>query len=263
MRRTKIGAALALLPLLAGSASAQDASGHVPPEPPTQAMPAMGDAQMASVMEMDDDAKLAMFKADELETGRRDGATQVAWNLQASWGGDFDKLWLRSEGERGEHATDARVEALWDHAFANWWDWQVGLREDLGSAPGRSWAAFGVRGITPWWLDVEATAYVGKAGGLAGRLRVDYDVLLTQRLVLQPEVEINAYARNDRTRERAAGLSDAQFGLRLRYEWRREFAPYVGVVRGYRRSVAGLADSHAPSRADTQTRLVAGVCLWF
>jgi len=260
MKRMAAGVVLALL-AFAADASAEDASGHVPPAPPAQPMPAMDDTQMTRVMEMDDDAKFAMFKADELEAGRGDGATQFAWNVQASWGGDFDKLWLRSEGERDAHATDARIEALWDHAFSNWWNWQLGLRQDLGSGPGRSWAAFGVRGIAPWWFEVEATAYVGEAGRLAGRLRVDYDLLLAQRLVLQPELEINAYSRSDRARELAAGLSDAQLALRLRYEWWREFAPYLGIVRGYRRSIEALAG--APARAGTQTQLVAGVRLSF
>ena len=261
MMRRAIGMALALLACLSADASAQEASGHVPPQPPAQQMPAMNDAQMARVMEMDDDAKFAMFKADELETRNGHGATQTAWNLEASWGGDFDKLWLRSEGDHDPHSTDARVEALWDHAFANWWNWQVGLRQDLGSGPGRSWAAFGVRGVAPWWVDVEATAYVGKAGGLAGRLRIDYEIMLSQRLVLQPEIEINAYSRSDRARELASGVSDAQLGLRLRYEWQREFAPYLGVVRGYRRPVDILPG--VPLRSGTQTRLVAGVRLWF
>ena len=261
MKRMATIIALALLACLAADARAQQASGHVPPEPPAQSMPAMTDAEMARVMEMDDDAKFAMFKADELEARRGDGATQTAWNLQASWGGDFDKLWLRSEGDHDANATDARVDVLWDHAFANWWNWQVGLREDLGSGPGRTWAAFGVRGIAPWWVDVEATAYVGTAGRMAGRLRVDYDLLLTQRLVLQPEIEINAYSRSDRARELAAEVSDAQWALRLRYEWRREVAPYLGVVRDYRRSVDSLPG--VPSRSGTQTRLVAGVRLWF
>ncbi|MEP6938946.1 MAG: copper resistance protein B [Rudaea sp.] len=263
MRNRIVAAVLAApLSMFAAASFAQGSNDHVPPQPPAQAMPAMSDAEMTSVMEMDDAAMIAMFKTDELETGHRDRATTTAWNLAATYGGDFDKLWLRSEGEHDAHSTDARVEALWDHAFAAFWDWQLGVRQDLGDGPGRGWAAFGVQGIAPYWFTIEATAYVGRGGEVAARLRVEYEFLLTQRLVLQPEAEINAYSRDDRARGIASGLSDAELGLRLRYEWRREIAPYLGIVRGYRHAVR-VALPEATRLRGSDTRLVAGVRLWF
>jgi len=162
------------------------------------------------------------------------------WDAVAWYGGDFDKLWLRSEGERESHRTDARIEALWNHAFASYWDWQLGARRDFsgGSAhnvPDRTWTAFGIQGLAPYWFEIEATAYVGDGGRTAARVRAEYELLLTQRLILQPELELNWYDRRDRVREIAGGLSDAEVGLRLRYEIRREIAPYIGVVWKHRR----------------------------
>jgi copper resistance protein B len=247
------------------AAEAQETPDHVPPPPPAQPMPAMSDSEMTRVMEMDDDARLAMFRLDELEYGRSDDANSTVWNAQAWYGADFDKLWLRSEGEREASRTDGRVEAFWDHAFASYWDWQLGARRDFGTGADRSWAAFGVQGLAPYWFSIEATAYVGANGHSAARFRVEYDLLLTQRLVVQPEFEANLYGKDDRERAIAAGLSDAELGLRLRYEFVRKFAPYIGIVRSYRRGTD--ASSATPSSpvaiaGGSETRIVAGFRIW-
>ncbi len=251
----------ALACAIASPAWAQQVSDHVPPDPPQHAMPAMSDAEMARTMGMNDNAKFAMFKLDNFERSFGSDANATAWDAEAWYGGDFNKFWLRSEGEREAHRTDARIEALWDHAFSSFWDWQVGARHDFtsGSAPNvpdRNWAAFGVQGLAPYWFEIEATAYVGDGGRTAARLRAAYELLLTQRLILQPEVELNWYGRSDHAREVAAGLSEAEAGLRLRYEIRREIAPYIGVVWKHRRSDAAVARGNG-------AQFVAGLRLWF
>lgn len=240
---------------------AQQASDHVPPDPPQHAMPAMSDAEMARTMEMDDNAKFAMFKLDNLERSFGSDAHTTTWDAEAWYGSDFDKLWLRSEGERASHRTDARIEALWDHAFASYWDWQIGARHDFtsgsaGNAPDRNWAAFGVQGLAPYWFEIEATVYIGDGGRMAARFRAEYELPLTQRLILQPEMELNWYDRRDRARDIAAGLSDAEAGLRLRYEIRREIAPYIGLVWKHRRGDDAFARENG-------TQWVAGLRLWF
>ncbi|HEY8009580.1 MAG TPA: copper resistance protein B [Rudaea sp.] len=224
-------------------------------------MAAMSDAEMTRVMEMDDQARFAMFKLDEFERAQSSDAYSTVWNAEAWYGGDFDKLWLRTEGDREARTTDARLEAFWDHAFASHWDWQLGARHDFGSGPKRSWAAFGVQGLAPYWFKIEATAYVGDQGRTAARLRAEYELLLTQRLVLQPELEVNLYGKSDRARGIASGLSDAEFALRLRYEIRREFAPYVGVVWKHRSSDMAAGFGAAPIDRN-ETQFVVGVRLW-
>jgi copper resistance protein B len=220
---------------------------------------ATSDAAMAHAMEMGDAEPLAMLRIDEFERARGDDATATRWNAQGWYGGDFDKLWLRSEGENETGQSTGRVEAFWDHAFSSFWDWQVGARRDFGGAT-RTWAAFGVQGLAPYWIEVEATAYVGEGGRSAARLRAEYELLLTQRLVLQPEVELNVYDRQDRARALAAGLADAEWGVRLRYEFVRKFAPYVGIVRSYRRPSAALP--FTPNAGASDTRIVAGLRIW-
>jgi copper resistance protein B len=115
--------------------------------------------------------------------------------------------------------------------------------------PGKGWAALGVQGLAPYWVDVEATLYVGSAGSLAARFKAESDLRFTQRLILQPGLELNAYSRADRAREQGAGLADVEAGLRLRYEIRRELAPYVGVVwkrRGRDGAAAARSRRSAP-----------------
>ena len=235
---------------------------HISPDPPQHVMAPMSDVEMSRVMQMDDTASLFMFKLDTFERAKSDDAYSTAWNAQAWYGGDFDKLLLRTEGEREHGATDARVEAFWNHAFASYWDWQLGVRRDFGSDPSRNWAAFGVQGLAPYWFEVEAEAYVGEGGRTAFGLRAEYELLLTQRLILQPEVEVNFYGRSDRARGIASGLNDAELGLRLRYEIRREFAPYIGVVWKHRREADGVFPPTA-DRAGTERQIVAGLRLWF
>lgn len=241
-------------------AVAQDASGHVPPERPARSMQDVPESQMADVMQMHDDAAFGMFKLDQFE--RAIGNSVAAWEVEAWYGRDFDKLWLRSEGEHDAGRNDIRTELFWDHAFASFWDWQLGARHDSGAGPSRDWTAFGVQGLAPYWIELAATAYLGEQGRSAVRLRAEYELLFTQRLILQPEAELNFYGRSDPRREVGSGLSDATFGLRLRYEIRREFAPYLGIVWQHRLGqAADFARAAGHDAADTQ--IVAGVRIWF
>lgn len=206
---------------------------------------------------------VGMLLLDQLETVHgRDGNAQ-AWEIHGWYGGDEDKLWLRSEGEvsRGK-VEEGNVEMLWNHATAAYWGSQLGVRHDFGTGPVRNWMAFGVQGLAPYWFELEATGYVGSSGRTAARFRADYEVLFTQRLILQPELEFNLYGKNDPARGIGSGLSDVQFGLRLRYEVRREFAPYVGI--NWVRRFGTTADyARAEGQPVFDQQFVAGFRIWF
>ena len=223
-------------------------------------MAPMSAREMTATMRMDDRAAFGKVLIDQFEW-RSDRS--VAWQAQAWYGGDYDKLWLKTEGQRrrGE-AADARVELLWDRIVAPWWNLQAGLRRDLGDGPARNWIALGVAGLAPGRFDVEATLYAGTAGRSAARFKVDYNLLLTQRWVLQPEAETNVYGKADPQRRLGAGLANLDLALRLRYEIRREFAPYVGLV--WTHDFAGTAQRarDAGLHAD-DLRVSAGVRVWF
>ncbi|WP_108471480.1 copper resistance protein B [Rhodanobacter thiooxydans] len=204
-----------------------------------------------------------MLLVDQFEAFHsRDGNGQ-SWEAAGWYGSDTDKLWLRSEGERSDgRIGDGEVEVLWDHAVAAFWSTQLGVRHDFGAGPRRSWAAFGVQGLAPYWFELQATAYAGPSGRTAARLRADYELLFTQRLILQPELEVNLHGKSDPARGIGSGLTDAKLGLRLRYEIRRELAPYIGVV--WTRRFGATADfARADHQAVFDRQWVAGLRIWF
>jgi copper resistance protein B len=151
---------------------------------------------------------------------------------------------------------------LWGHAVAAYWDTQLGVRYDSGVGPDRGWLAFGIQGLAPYWFEVDATAYVGNGGRTALRLGAEYELLLMQKLILQPRIEVNVYGRRDQARNIGSGLSDGAAGLRLRYEMTRQVAPYVGVE--WAGKFGESADfARAAGEKRYETRWVAGVRLWF
>jgi copper resistance protein B len=228
-------AAAALLPAVSF------ASEHVAPDPPkTHVDHDMPYAAMAEMMGMDDRAWFSKVMFDELEAR---GDDTFGWDAAAWVGGDMNRLWIETEGERRDGHGHARVEALWDRVASRWWNLRTGLRHDSGDGPSRTWASFGVAGLAPGFIELEASVFIGESGRTALRIQADYDLLLTQRLVLHPELEVNAYDE---------GASDLDVGLRLRYEIRREIAPYLGF--GWTNQL----------REDTsELRWVAGIRLWF
>ena len=205
---------------------------HVPPDPPASQLDhAMPYREMARMMEMDDRSSVGKVLFDRLEWRDATDGGAFAWNADAWYGNDSDKLWLETEGERRAGETDsARTELLWNHTLTRWWSLQTGVRHDSASGASRNWAALGLQGLAPGFFDVEATVYVADQGRAAARIMAERDLFLTQRLILQPEVELNAYSRDDPANRIDSGVSDLELGLRLRYEHRRELATYVGIV---------------------------------
>jgi copper resistance protein B len=237
-----------------------------------RAEPTGGDSmsyrEMADTMQMDDTARFGRVLFDRLEW--RDGDTgegRGTWDGQAWYGGDYDKLWVKSEGkyvstghDTGIH--DADVELLWSRVISRWWNLQAGGRQDFGPGQSRTWVALGVEGLAPQWFETEATLYASDEGRTAARLKAQYDLLLTQRLVLQPFAEANLYGHSDRQRQIGSGLSDLEVSIRLRYELRREFAPYIGVV--WLRRFGETADLvRATGGGASDLELAVGLRVWF
>lgn len=236
---------------------------HVAPDPPQSEIPSMPYREMAQMMAMDDRALIGKVTLDRLEWRDVQGGSSLEWDAAAWYGSDYNKLYLKAEGVRQRGTTDdARNELLWDRIISRWWSVQAGVREDLGEGPSRTWAAVGIQGLAPYFFHVEATAYVGEGGRTAARVSSEYDLRITQRLILQPEAELNLYGKEDPENRIGAGLSDLQVGLRLRYEIKREFAPYAGLVwsKRFGRS-ATLARMAGEDANDVQ--LLAGLRLWF
>lgn len=254
--RIKVSIALgALLALASAPALAQA-------PPPANAMP---DGTMADVQPVHDTGIFAHLLLDQFE-GRfgGSGGGDFRWDGQGWIGTDYDKLWVKSEGFVRSDGTidDGQHEFLYDHAISPFFDLQAGLRADLDSRPSREWAAFGVQGLAPLFFNLEATAYVSNHGHFAGRMRASYDLLITNRLILQPEAELNLYSKADPARLVGAGFSDLDAGLRLRYELTRKFAPYIGVA--FENKFGRTADfARRAGESTNGVRLLLGIRTWF
>jgi copper resistance protein B len=200
---------------------------------------------------------------NRFEGWNADPGAGMHWEGKSWIGTDLNRLWLRSEGtEVDGRLEDADVEVLYGHSVSAWWDVLAGLRHDFKPGESQDFAAIGVQGVTPYKFDVAATAYVGQSGQTAARFEGEYELLLTNRLILQPLVEINVYGQGDARRGIGAGLSTAEAGLRLRYEITRRFAPYIGVI--HERAYGSTADLRRDDGVDpNETRVVAGVRIWF
>jgi len=198
--------------------------------------------------------------------GRTNGPdNEFRWNGEGWVGTDMNKLWIKSEGflENGK-VTDGDTEALYSRPipYLRYFDFQAGVRYDLDSNPGLTWGAIGIQGLAPCFFELEPTFYFSDRGRVAGRIEASYDILITQRLIAQPQIEMNFYNKSDPSREIGSGLSDLDSGFRIRYEITRKFAPYIGFAyTGNYGKTATFVRNEGGKRSDP--RFVFGVRLWY
>ncbi|CAM5566538.1 Copper resistance protein B OS=Eoetvoesiella caeni OX=645616 GN=DFR37_11668 PE=4 SV=1 [Eoetvoesiella caeni] len=218
----------------------------------------------AQRLRMSDEHNFGSVWFDRLEYVRAGSNEGLAYEGQAWYGGTYNRAVLKAEGEVANgKLQESQTELLWGHAISTFWDTQLGIRFDHGQGvPNRKWLAFGVQGLAPYWFDIDATAYVGPSGRTALSLSAEYDLLITQRLVLQPRVEVNFYGKRDEAREIGSGLSDGTAGLRLKYQVTRQFVPYVGVEWTGKFGQTATFARDAGERA-RETRFVAGLSFRF
>jgi copper resistance protein B len=210
------------------------------------------------------DITLSKVMIERLEVRIRDGRDGYAWDGQAWYGGDIDKLWIKSEGEGsfGESPESAEVQVLWSHALDPWFNLQTGVRYDFRHNPDRAHLVLGVQGLAPYWFEVDGALFLSEKGDLTARFEAEYDQRLTQKLILQPRVEFDLAAQNVPEIGVGSGLSKAEAGLRLRYEFVPEFAPYVGVE--YERAFGDTADfSRAAGEKIGGWSFLVGLRTWF
>lgn len=212
-----------------------------------------------------DNEMFALFQADRFEYQAREGEDLMLWDGNAWIGGDYNKLYLESEGSwlvDAEEFEEIGVELLYGRSIDTFWDFQIGVRHDFEPDPERTFAAIGVQGLAPYWFEVDATAYVSEDGDVSAGLEAEYDLLITQRLIVQPRLETALAVHEVEAYGVGQGFNDITLGLRLRYEIRREFAPYIGV--SWKRKLGETADLAEKAGADTDaTAFVAGIRFWF
>lgn len=223
----------------------------------------LGLALPAESAEMDD-MPMGSLLIQRLESRFHGNDQALGWEAQGWYGTDYQKLRLKLEGERdaGGPTTDNEVQLLYQRLVADFWDWQVGVRHDDQPGPSRTYAVLGIQGLAPQWFEVDANLFLSERGDPSLRLETEYELLLTQRLILEPALEYNLALADDRDAGVGAGGSELEVGLRLRYEVRREFAPYFGYV--WNKTYGRSGDiARAEAEDDEEGYWVAGVRMWF
>jgi copper resistance protein B len=197
---------------------------------------------------------ISFIQADRLEYQINEGAGRFLWEGQGWVGTDFNRLWIKTEGERdnAEGSTeDAEIQALYGRPISSYFDVQAGVRQDFTPGARRTFGVVGVQGLAPYWFEIDTALFISQDGRLSARLETEYELRFTQRLILQPRAEANIAFQDVPRLAIDAGLTKFEGGIRLRYEFKREVAPYVGVSWQH---VAA-----EPSRFS----LLAGLRLWF
>ena len=203
------------------------------------------------------------FQGDRLEYRAREESDGYLWDVQGYYGGDYDKLWFKSEGEGsfGEAIETAEVQALWSRAIAPFFDFQAGIRQDF-AGPERTHAVIGIQGLVPYEWEVDAAAFLSNKGDLTATIEAELNQRITQRLMLQPRAGISLSAQDIPELGIGAGIDAIEAGLRLRYEFAREFAPYIGIEQEWR---LGNSRDFARNAGEdpSVTNYVVGVRFWF
>ena len=215
--------------------------------------------------EMLDDQLFTLVKIDQLEFRSQDGDDVASWDGQARIGNDRHKLALKSEGEYvldPDTMETAEFQLLYLRMISDFFDVQAGLRHDFQPNPSRTYAVLGINGLAPQWFEVDASLFLSDEGDVSARFHVEYDILFSQRLVLQPNAEVNVAFSDDEPTGVGSGISDIELGLRLRYEFVREFAPYLGIQ--WERKLGNTSDfARAEGEDDNVFSIVAGVRVFF
>jgi copper resistance protein B len=227
--------------------------------------PAVMAASRKQLLVENGDVRTTAVLIDSIEASFGDGEEGYSWNAQGWTGGDINRFWWKTEGEGafGGQLHDAEVQALYSRAVAPFWDVQAGVRQDFRpDGDDTTHLTVGVQGVAPYWFEMSAAAFLSTEGDLTARAEAEYDQRLTQKWILQPAIEAAFSASDIPELEIGSGLTSVTAGLRLRYEIRKEFAPYVGVE--WSRSFGDTAD-YAKARGEDAdaTRFVVGIKAWF
>ena len=247
MKHVTLAYAVAVL-ALAGSAAAQ--------ETPQTGAPAEWAGSML------DPQVFTFVQAERLEGRTSGGEKGYLLDLQGWVGTDTSKFWGKAEGVIGEQVEGVEVQALYSRMISPFFDLQLGVRQDIASDVSRTHVVIGVQGLAPYWFEVEAAAFISHTGDVTARLETEYELLFTQRLVLQPRIALDFAFQEVEALGLGAGLSSAEADLRLRYEIRREFAPYIGV--SWWKVVGGTVDGpRSAGQRPSEMSLLAGVRMWY
>jgi len=212
---------------------------------------------------MEDDPVITKTMIDQVEVHSTDNVNIVVLEGQTWIGKDLEKVWFKYEVEQvGDETEEIELQALYSRAFATYWDFQVGVRTDIKPEPSQSWVVLGFQGLAPYFFEVDSALFIRDTGHVGLRLEAEYEILFTQKLILAPEIEVNFHSKEDLEAGFGSGLSNSVAGIRLRYEIKREFAPYIGAnwINKYGKTATLATDN---GQVTKERHLVLGFRAWF
>lgn len=191
-----------------------------------------------------------------------EAAEATVWDLQGRYGGDYHRFAWKAEGHATDGGDEFEVQLLYSRAFTAYFDLQLGVRfEDIDGIERNSFVA-GLQGMAPYKFEVDAAAFISEDGDISLRAEFERDWLLSRQWVLQPRAEIDAALGDVPELGIGSGINHVSLGLRLRWEYTRKFAPYVGVE--YERAFGDSADLlRAIGEDDDEFTALAGLRFWF
>ena len=204
-----------------------------------------------------DDPLLTMVKADKLEFRDSDEGNLLVWEFDAWAGKDLNKFWLKVTGESVDGDVESNeVDLLYSKAIAPFWDLQMGLRHEFKPQPTDDWLGIGVMGVAPYLFEVDANVFINEDSNINARLDAEYEYMFTQKVILIPNFEMSLYSDDDNARGIVSGLASAELGLRLHYQIKREFSPYIGI--NYEKKFGNSVIEES-----SESQLLAGLSFWF
>lgn len=184
-----------------------------------------------------DDQVYAFLLGEQLEYrfGGPRKPDHLGLELQGWFGGDYNKLWWKNESEGAfqiPRGLEAETDLLYSRLITPFWNAQIGVQyanEWMADSYEDRWSGvLAVQGLAPGKFEVDASMYVSQHANVTFELETEYELRFTQRLVLQPLAELGVSTQDIPERTIGAGVTDVVVDLRLRYEIKREFAPYLG-----------------------------------
>ncbi|MHC8441791.1 MAG: copper resistance protein B [Candidatus Eutrophobiaceae bacterium] len=192
----------------------------------------LGVAALSSHAFAADEHRGAVYHSFHLETGiggNDDGTSVVDLDFKGWIGTDENKLWLKSESEHENGVTgQAEFWVTYSWNTSTFWDTQISVRHDTRPSS-LTYSGIGFAGLAPYFFETEAHLFVSEDGDLSARVKQENEFLITQKLITKPYVEANLFAQDVPELEVGAGLSSAEFGVQMRYEFTRSFTPYIDV----------------------------------
>lgn len=208
-------------------------------------------------MGIPDDPLLTMIKADKLEYRDSDEGNLLVWEFDAWMGKDLNKFWLKFGGESVDgHVESNEVDLLYSRAISPFWDIQMGLRHEFKPEPTDSWMGIGFMGLAPYLFEIDANIFINEDSLINARLDAEYEYMISQKIVLVPNLEMSLYSDDDNARGLVSGLASVELGVRLHYEIKREFSPYIGI--NYEKKYGNSLVEES-----SESQLVAGLSFWF